>query len=91
MSRRMVRVAVSCDIVRHMVTNGRRVCAAIEVEGGLPEGAQFTHSAFDPSEGIAYLFYEHESFAPVPFGERVPLIFPRVTLVPRVVLVDEGH
>ena len=87
----MVRVAVSCDIVRHMVTNGRRVCAAIEVEGGLPEGAQFTHSAFDPSEGIAYLFYEHESFAPVPFGERVPLIFPRVTLVPRVVLVDEGH
>ncbi len=76
--RNMVRIAITGELIQSLVTNGETT-DGLFVEEGLPADAQFTHSAYDPASGLAYLFYTHPSFAPVRTGERVPEILPLIS------------
>lgn len=73
--RRLVRVSMTVDLLQELLTQGFR--ADLECEIGLPAGAVFIGSTTDAPSLDVNLFFEHESFQPVPMGEMVPLLMPR--------------
>ena len=72
--RRLVRVAVSFDLLRDMMDEAYETHGTIRNASGLPSDAVFITDGFDQSRQIAYLIFYHESFDIVPHGVIVPEI-----------------
>ena len=69
--RRIARVTVDIGFLQDMLTAGNRLDGVI-VTQGLPDGAQFVGSSYDPQRLTAELFFVHESFDIVDTGNMVP-------------------
>ncbi len=72
--RRLVRVAVSFELLRDMMDQGYRTPGAIKAVRGLPSDAVMTGDGFDVASQEAWLFFYHESFDIVPAGEVIPVV-----------------
>lgn len=73
--RNLVRVPISLEFFVRMVTEGAMIDAAFCAKG-IPAGAKFVGSSYDPRGICGYLFFEHESFAPVKEGGIIPELLP---------------
>lgn len=45
-----------------------------EVVEGIPKGAEFVRAFHDEHTGHLYFVFSHETFAPVPFGGKIPVM-----------------
>ena len=71
-SRRMVRVAITGELINDFIIEGSgKVC--IEVLNGIPKDAQFVASTMDAASGIVYFFFVHPSFDEVSPGAIPPV------------------
>lgn len=69
--RRIRRVVITAELLHDMMTVGW-VGGQVTCVAGLPPGAVFTASTFDPGYALVSLYFHHPSFDPVPDGETVP-------------------
>ncbi len=72
--RRLVRVAVSFELLRDMMYADYKTLGAIKSIKGLPSDAEMVGDSFDVTKLEAYLFFSHESFDRVPRGEPIPML-----------------
>jgi hypothetical protein len=72
--RRIVRVSLHSDLLAQMVIKGWAVGRPerLECVEGLPDGSKLVSSAYDVLRACCVLYFEHESFAPVPHGVEIP-------------------
>lgn len=79
--RPLVRVPISSTLLFDMFTKGWE-SGPIRCVDGLPKGARFINSYFDADKHVAFVVFEHESFADVAAGEIIPeirVMFERVS------------
>ena len=72
--RRLVRVAVSFDLLRDMMDEDYATSGAIKTIKGIPSDAVMITDGFDNVRQEAYLFFYHKSFDVVSPGEVVPSV-----------------
>ena len=70
--RRLVRIAVSFELLRDMMDENYETPGILKTVKGLPSDAVMISDGFDTLKQQAYLFFYHESFDIVPAGDVVP-------------------
>lgn len=70
--RRLRRIVVKADFIQELMTVGWASDLRASCVAGLPPGAVFMASTFDPGDLLVSMFFFHPSFDPVPDGETVP-------------------
>ena len=70
--RRLVKVAITFDLLFEWLTQGNEITGILKTTQGLPPDAVFIASWFDDRKMQAYLMFEHDSFSIVPYGGEIP-------------------
>lgn len=72
LARPVVRVVISQGILDQMLRDGYYSKPGIRCVRGIPADARLTGMTQDTMRCAVCFFYEHESFAPVPYGDPIP-------------------
>lgn len=72
--RKWIRVALSMDLVRELITINYEIHGSFKCIKGIPEDAVFVCSTFHDADQISYLVFHHHSFDPVPIGGDIPIV-----------------
>jgi len=70
--RKLVRVAVSADLIHELIFQDHELKSGLRVVRGLPKDALFVGSSFNELELIVYFFFSHDSFDEVASGAIPP-------------------
>lgn len=65
---RRVLIRLDCFIVMQLAINN-----TIEITSPIPPGAEYIGTNYDPMRDCFFVCFEHESFDPIPFGEKLPV------------------
>ena len=80
--RRLVRLAVDNVIIDSIFRTGYVPPMIVD---GIPKDAVMVGTTFDPSSNHVNVIYQHDSFAEVETGEVIPLVYPLLRTMPRIV------
>lgn len=79
-NRRLVRVAITFELLTILITQGDKpkdhLWLTTTCTTGLPEGSVLMRTYVDDEAQCAYGVYFHESFEPVPMGDVIPILIP---------------
>ena len=72
--RKLVRVLIVFPLLLEWLTQDNKIKGILETTQGLPSDALFISSYYDEKKMQAVLIFEHESFAPISYGEEIPYL-----------------
>jgi hypothetical protein len=70
--RRLVKVAITFELLFEWLTQDNEVTGPLKTTKGLPPNAVFVASFFDDRKMEAFLMFEHDSFPIVQYGGEIP-------------------